>query len=102
MSLLKADLLAKLRENGAEIAADHKPILYLGIHFKGKTFGGFLLTRINTEHRKEVCSLIDFVVWSAWICRGPNWFEATYPISVYKKAFNMMSGLISTNKAAPY
>lgn len=62
MSLLKADLLAKLRENGAEIAADHKPILYLGIHFKGKTFGGFLLTRINTEHRKEVCSLIDFVV----------------------------------------
>jgi hypothetical protein len=62
MSLLKADLLVKLRENDAEMAADHKPILYLGIHFKGKTFGGFLLTRIKPEHRKEACSLIDFVV----------------------------------------
>lgn len=118
MSLLTPDQTAQLASNGLTPEADHKPVVYLKTTFAGEVIGGFLLTHIEPEHGKEAYGLIDYgngvarmnIVFldqlKTWYKRydykveAQTDFEASYPISVYKKASEMMGGLITTNKSA--
>ena len=115
MSLLSPDQTAQLASNGLTSDADHKPVVHLQTTFQGKVIGGFLLTHIEPEHGWEAYGLIDFSISVArmsmvFLDQLKTWyprydykvkvqgdFEATHPISVYKKASETMDGFITTN-----
>ena len=118
MSLLTPEQTAQLASNGLSPDVDHKTVVYLQTTFQGEVIGGMMLTHIEPVHGKEAYGLIDFCNGVArmsmvFLDQLKTWyprydykieaqtnFEATHPISVYKKAADTMGGLITTNRGA--
>jgi hypothetical protein len=116
--LLTPEQLAQMASNGLIPEANHKPVVHLETLHNGVVIGGMLLTHIEPEHGKEAYGLIDFGNGVArmsmvflqklktsyedydYQIKANVEFEPLHPISVYKKASEMMGGLITTDKAA--